>query len=120
VKELLDEQNVFQDLGVKISSKVIDDTCTRKHWMLYGSKKYNPNPNALEAYKITKIFNRNCERLSLKDALKKVLKVARNYDESLLDTNGDRVNGNVTIWDIINFHKNDITNIGGRNFSEWV
>ncbi len=80
VKVLVDEQKIFHDLGISKSSTVIDESCTRKHWMLYGSKKFNPNPTALEAYKITSIYNRKLEKISLADALK-------NY--KLYDTHGN-------------------------------
>ena len=42
------------------------------------------------------------------------------YDESLLDGYGKRINGNANISAITATHENDKTNIGGRNFSEWV
>jgi tetratricopeptide (TPR) repeat protein len=42
------------------------------------------------------------------------------YSDALLDGNGNRIRGGADIRAITETHENDIKNIGGRNFKEWV
>ena len=49
----VDEEKVFEDIGYEKSSEVIDKGCSKKQWLLYGSRK----DTSLEAYKLTKILN---------------------------------------------------------------
>lgn len=64
VRDLIDSLETFGDF-VEKSSSVVDDV-TQKHWLLYGSKKNE----AREPYLLTKIYNYECNEISLDEAFK--------------------------------------------------
>ena len=64
VKETLKENPIFDDIGIENSETVIDSSCTRNSWLLYGScKNIDSKP-----YLLSKIFNSKCEEISLTEA----------------------------------------------------
>lgn len=65
VKKMVDEQKVFENLGITESSTTIDD-CTKKCWLLYGSRK----KAGLQSYKLTSAYDENTNIISIIEALK--------------------------------------------------
>lgn len=65
IRKEVDDKNLFADLGIKNSSDAIDKSCTSKCWLLYGSRK----KEHLQSYKVTKIFNDDCQEIELDEAL---------------------------------------------------
>jgi P4 family phage/plasmid primase-like protien len=83
VKERLINMRVFEDLGIEDSSKVFD-TCTCKvPWLLYGSRK----SEKMDAYKVTKVFDANCEEIGLEEAFDGY--ELFNMHEELIDIKGN-------------------------------
>jgi phage/plasmid-associated DNA primase len=78
IRKEVDDKNLFADIGIKSSINAIDKSCTSKHWLLYGSRK---NKN-LQSYRVTKIFNDECDEISLEEALQ---------DFKLTDVHGDEI-----------------------------
>jgi P4 family phage/plasmid primase-like protien len=66
IKEV-EEQKLFENIGYEHSGDVIDKGVCKKHWLMYGSRK----DSKLEAYKLTTIFNYNCNEIKLADVMKK-------------------------------------------------
>lgn len=78
IRKEIDDKNLFSDIGIKNSADAIDKSCTSKFWLLYGSrKKVN-----LQSYRVTKIYDDDCNEISLKDAL---------FDYKLLDIHEDEI-----------------------------
>lgn len=78
VRKEVAEKDLFKDIGVLKSEDVIDKSCTSKFWLLYGSRK----KEYLQSYKVTKVFDDDCNEISLEEALK---------DFKLTDVHGDPV-----------------------------
>ncbi len=66
VRERVENEKVFEDIGILHSSDTIDKSCSRQHWLLYGSRK----DTKLHAYKVTKIYNIKCNEVSLEEVMK--------------------------------------------------
>lgn len=66
VKKLIEKTKVFENLGIKNSADLIDNSYTRNPWLLYGSKK----SDTMEAYKVTSIYDRYRDKMDLETALK--------------------------------------------------
>ena len=66
IKKRLEDENIFEDIGIKHASDLIDKSCTRNAWLLYGSRK---DVN-LEAYKLTRIVNNLGREIELEESLK--------------------------------------------------
>ena len=73
----MEELNVFKDVGISHSGKVIDASCTKKHWLMYGGRK----DSKLEAYHLTQIVDINLHPISLRDVIKNVKLVDFDDDE---------------------------------------
>jgi len=74
--------NVFEDLGVLSSDKLLDDCHIKNPWLLYGSRK-----NASKApYKLTKIYNAELEEVEINEAFKHYQIFDKN--EQLINMNG--------------------------------
>ena len=69
VKEIVREQMVFANLGIEDSGDVIDKSCCSVPWLIYGSKK----EEGATPYLISKIFNSDCNEISLEQAFKHYL-----------------------------------------------
>jgi P4 family phage/plasmid primase-like protien len=66
VIERIKSENLFKDI-VENNEEVIDKSCTKKHWLMYGSRK----DNKLEAYSVTKIYNTKGKEIKLEESVKK-------------------------------------------------
>jgi P4 family phage/plasmid primase-like protien len=77
VVKRVDEEEVFESLGVEKSSDYIDKSCTKKHWLMYGGRK----DTKLEGYKVTKIFNHKGEETTLASVMKQQVLYDENNDE---------------------------------------
>ena len=64
VKEIIKNKRTFEDLGFENSGELVDDI-TSKPWLIYGAVK----EEGKEPYKISKVFNSNCEEISLEKGL---------------------------------------------------
>lgn len=66
LKNLLKDENVFENLGIVDSSELLDDKIVKSPWLLYGSRKSVDK----EPYLATKVFNSNCEEISFEKAFR--------------------------------------------------
>jgi phage/plasmid-associated DNA primase len=66
IKKCFTELKVFENLGFEDSGLVIDKSCCKVPWLMYGSRK---NENMLP-YKVTRVVNSTGNILSLEDAFK--------------------------------------------------
>ena len=64
IREEIKKNQIFNDIGIDDVSKIIDKQYTKSPWLLYGSQKNERQ----EAYKISSIFDADCEEITLKDA----------------------------------------------------
>lgn len=62
----IDELNVFADIGIDISSSVIDKSYCNVNWLIYGSRKSED----MDPYKISKIFNSDLQEIDIEKAFK--------------------------------------------------
>ena len=65
IKNSLKELNTFENLGFEDSGSLVDKSVIKSQWLLYGSRKEGNIP-----YKVTKIFNSDCEEIDLDEAFK--------------------------------------------------
>lgn len=66
VQDCAKEMKVFENLGFEDSSLLIDKSCCKVHWLMYGSVK---NENS-KPYKVTRIVNSECKNISFEEAFK--------------------------------------------------
>ncbi len=66
VQEACKEQKVFASLGIEDSGSVIDKSCCKVPWLLYGSRKSEEK----QPYLVTKIYNSELNEISIEDAFK--------------------------------------------------
>jgi P4 family phage/plasmid primase-like protien len=83
LKNLLKEENVFENLGITDSSQLLDEHIVKSPWLLYGSRKSVDK----DPYLLTKIFNSRCEEISLEKAFR-YYKIY-DTDESVIDINNN-------------------------------
>jgi len=62
----IDKLGVFKDLGFDDARKVIDSSCYRNPWLMYGSVK----DEGMDPYKVEKIYNSEMKEISLEAAFK--------------------------------------------------
>lgn len=67
VQNKLNDMKTFNDIGFEDSGKIIDNSCCKVPWLLYGSVK----EDGMFPYKVTKIFNSDMEEISIEDAFNK-------------------------------------------------
>ena len=67
VQEKLTELKTFEDLGLEDSGTIIDKSCCKVPWLLYGSRK----EQGMDPYKVTKVFNSEGNEVTLEDAFKR-------------------------------------------------
>ena len=65
IRKEIDDKLLFSDIGVVNSSDVVDKSCTSKFWLLYGSRKREN----LQSYKVSKIYDDDCNEITLEEAL---------------------------------------------------
>lgn len=82
VKEILKETNMFANLGIQDSSEVVDKSCCKVPWLVYGSRKSEES----QPYKITKIYDSSLSEISLETAFKNYQ--LYNHKEQLIDIRG--------------------------------
>ena len=66
VQEMVKELCVFKDIGIEDSSVVIDKSCCKVSWLLYGSRK----DVTMDPYLVSKVYNSEGEEICLEDAFK--------------------------------------------------
>lgn len=66
VQDIVQNMNIFSNLGIENSATVIDKSSCRVPWLLYGSRKSED----MEPYKLTKIYNSDCEIINLDKAFR--------------------------------------------------
>ena len=66
VLKLVNEYKVFDNLGIEDPSSLIDKQYCSVPWLLYGSRKQED----MDPYKVTSIYNSDCEKISLEEAFK--------------------------------------------------
>lgn len=66
VHDMIKEMKVFEDLGFEDSSKLIDKSVCSVPWLMYGSSK----KEGMDPYLVTKVFNSDCQEISLEEAFK--------------------------------------------------
>ena len=66
VQESLKDLKIFQDLGIEDSGLMVDKSCCKVPWLLYGSRKeYGMDP-----YLVSKIINSEGNEISMEEAFK--------------------------------------------------
>jgi len=83
IKNELKVFNIFEELGFSSSDKLFDDCHLRNPWLLYGSRK----DNTKSPYLVTKIYDAECEEISLEEAFK-YYEIFDSRDQ-LINMNGD-------------------------------
>jgi len=83
VQDCAKEMKVFENLGFEDSGSLIDKSCCKVHWLMYGSVK---NENS-KPYKVTRMVNSECKNISLEEGFK----YYQLFDikENLIDMKGD-------------------------------
>jgi P4 family phage/plasmid primase-like protien len=79
IRERVQNEKIFEDIGIVNSGDTIDKSCSRQHWLMYGSRK----DVKLQAYKVTKIFDNKCNQISLEQVMKNN-KIHNIYDEEII------------------------------------
>ena len=84
VQEMIQKMEVFSELGIENSADVIDKSCCKVPWLLYGSRK----SENMESYKVSKVFTSEGDEIKLEDAF---------YNYDIYDQQENRINihGNV-------------------------
>lgn len=66
VRKEVEDKQLFNDIGDNLKyDKIIDKSCTNKQWLIYGSRK----KENLQRYVVTKIFDDQCNEISLEEAM---------------------------------------------------
>ena len=66
VQEMITGLRTFEDLGFEDSGLLIDKSCCKVPWLLYGSRK----ENGMDPYKVTKVYNSEGNEITLEKAFK--------------------------------------------------
>ena len=66
VQDVLREMNTFANLGFEDSGSLVDKSCCKVPWLLYGSRKRED----MLPYKVTKVIDSSGNELELEDAFK--------------------------------------------------
>ena len=64
VQNMLREFKTFEDIGFEDSGKMVDDSCCKVPWLVYGATK----DVGMQPYRVTRVFNSECEEINLEDA----------------------------------------------------
>ena len=78
VRERVETEKIFEDIGILHSADTIDKSCSRQHWLLYGSRK----DTKLHAYTVTKIYNIKSNEVTLEEVMKHN-KIYNTYEEEI-------------------------------------
>lgn len=66
VKDILSEMKTFENLGIENSGDIIDNSCCKVPWLLYGSRKSSTS----QPYLVTTVYNSELEKISLEKAFR--------------------------------------------------
>ena len=66
VKQLMTEGKIFEDLGIENSGDLIDASCCKVNWLIYGCRK----DEKMDPYRVSKVYNSECEEIDLEEAFK--------------------------------------------------
>ena len=66
IRKRVADEKIFEDIGILHSEDTIDKSCSRQHWLLYGSRK----DVKLDKYTLTKVFNHKGDVVELEKAMK--------------------------------------------------
>jgi P4 family phage/plasmid primase-like protien len=66
VQDMIREMKTFGDIGFEDSGKMIDNSCCKVPWLLYGARKQN----SMDPYRISKVFNSEGKEVELEKAFK--------------------------------------------------
>ena len=77
VKRRVEEEKIFENLGISHSGEVIDKA-TKKHWLMYGSRKDLKQ----SFYRVTKVYNYKADEITLEEAMKNQ-NIYNDYCESI-------------------------------------
>lgn len=99
VQEKLTELKTFEDIGIEDSGMLIDKSCCKVPWLLYGSRK----EQGMEPYKVTKVFNSEGNEITLEKAFKRY--PLFNMREQLININGKVVEYLPRILSIIPYNR---------------
>jgi P4 family phage/plasmid primase-like protien len=69
VKDILKTQRLFENLGLEDSGEVVDKSCCKVPWLLYGSRKSEDH----KPYRVTKVYNSELNVVDLEKAFKHYL-----------------------------------------------
>jgi P4 family phage/plasmid primase-like protien len=83
VQDILRKSKAFLDLGFEDSGKVIDTSCFRVPWLMYGSRK---SPHK-EPYKVTKVYTAEGKIIDLETAFKYY--ILYDYREQIINITGN-------------------------------
>ncbi len=64
VQSIATEQAIFKDIGFEESGKLIDNSCCKVPWLMYGSRK----DNTMKPYLLSKIYNSELKEIDLEEA----------------------------------------------------
>jgi P4 family phage/plasmid primase-like protien len=67
VQDMLRDLKTFEDLGFEDSGLMIDKSCCKVPWLMYGSRK----ESGMDPYKLSKVFNSEGVEVTLEDAFKR-------------------------------------------------
>jgi len=83
VQKLVKEADIFGNLGLHDETKIIDNATVKNPWLLYGSRKSED----MDPYKITKIYDKDMQEISVREAFDDYVVYDRNEDEILVKDN---------------------------------
>ena len=66
VQETIRELKTFEDIGIEDSGLMIDKSCCKVPWLLYGSRK----ESGMDPYLFSKVYNADCVEISLENGFK--------------------------------------------------
>ena len=67
VQDKLRELKTFEDLGFEDSGMMVDKSCCKNPWLMYGARK----ENGMDPYTISKVYNADGEEIELEKAFKR-------------------------------------------------
>jgi P4 family phage/plasmid primase-like protien len=67
VQDMIKGLKTFEDIGIEDSSEMIDKSCCKVPWLLYGSRK----EMGMDPYRVTKVFNSEGTEIDLEETFKR-------------------------------------------------
>lgn len=100
VKQIVKEQEIFKDLGFEDSSSLIDNISSNA-WLVYGARK----EEGMEPYTVSKIFNHNCEEITLEEGLLNYHIFNNREEKIILSSENDIIKNLPRILSIIPYNR---------------